>query len=531
MTPLISVVMPTFDTDPALLRQAIASVRAQSHPSWELRIADDGSGRPGTRRVLKRAGGDPRIRVERLERRSGISAATHRALSVSRGELVAFLDHDDTLEPDALQRVALAFANGDVDVAYSDQDKLTLLGRRTDPFLKPDWSPVNALGAMYVGHLLVAKRELVTEAGGLDSDMDGIQDFDLLLRLSERTQRIAHIPRVLYHWRAVPGSIAADASAKQGIPELQRRAVAAHLRRRGIEADAVPHPAIPHRIRLRPVPRSSHPRVSVVVVSRGRAAGHGRCLSAVLDRTTYPALEVISAACAGADGGELRDGVLYLDSASLSFSPGRLGQLAAERASGEHLVFLREETEVTEPDWIEQLLMYAEMPGVGAVAPTLVYPDGRVAAAGTAIGLYDPAVPAMRGFAADGDGYYGSLSCAREVSAASMDCLLVSARAFRDAGGFQPAYGRQHADHDLCMRLRERALSIICTPTPRTISHRTAATDRADFDVIDRALFVDSWYDELAAGDPYFNRGFGRSEADYAPAAHGERALASGVAA
>ena len=523
--------MPTLDTEPSLLRQTVASVRAQTYPDWELCIADDGSGRQATHRVLKRAGGgDSRIRVDRLDRRSGISAATNRALSACRGELVAFIDHDDTLEPDALLKVALAFGRGEVDVAYTDQDKLTPRGARTDPFLKPDWSPVYALGAMYVGHLLVARRDLVAEAGGLDPKLDGIQDFDLLLRMSEHTQRIAHIPRVLYHWRAVPGSIAADASAKQRIPELQQRAVAAHLRRRGIEAKPTPHPDIPHRVRLRPAPRRSHPRVSVVVVSRGRSKTHDRCLSAVLGRTTYPKMQIISTACADADGEEQRDGVLRLDSGA-TFSPGRLGQLAASRASGDYLAFLSEDTEVIEPDWIEQLLLYAEMPGVGAVAPTLVRPDGRVDAAGAIIGSYDPAVPAMTGFAADGDGYYGSLSCAREVSAASMECLLVSAEGFRDAGGFQPAYSRQYADYDLCMKLRGRGLSTICAPAPRTITHRTEAVRRADFDVIDRGLYVDSWYGELAAGDPYYNRGFGRSAADYTPAAHGARAVASGVAA
>src|SRR3954470_7318639 len=179
--PLISVVMPTYDTDPRHLREAIASVRAQSYPNWELCIADDGSRRADTRRTLTRAvsrGG--RITARLLDRNAGISAATNAALDLCRGELIAFLDHDDRLAPEALLRVARAFTERDVDVVYTDQDKLTPDGRRTDPFLKPDWSPVYALGAMYVGHLLVVRRELIEEVGGLDPAFDTIQDFELL---------------------------------------------------------------------------------------------------------------------------------------------------------------------------------------------------------------------------------------------------------------------------------------------------------------------------------------------------------------
>ena len=214
---------------------------------------------------------------------------------------------------------------------------------------------------MYVGHLLVVRRSLLDECGGLDPAFDTIQDFELLLRLSERTERIHHIPRVLYHWRAVPGSIAADAEAKPGVPELQARAVKEHLRRRGISAEAIPHDRIPHRIRLRPRARPQRPTVSVVIPSRG---GGERALAAVRERTAYGRLETI------------------VEEAEGPFRPAALANRGAERTGGEYLVFLGEDVEVTEPDWIERLLLYAEMPGVGAVGPTLVHPDGRVSAAG-----------------------------------------------------------------------------------------------------------------------------------------------------
>jgi GT2 family glycosyltransferase len=495
--PLISVVMPVYETDPGHLREAIASVRAQTYPDWELVVVDDGSKRQSTRRAVSRAvSRDPRITGRMLGRNSGISAATNAGLELCRGELVAFLDHDDTLAPGALLRVAQAFDEREVDVAYTDQDKLTADGRRTAPFLKPDWSPVYALGAMYVGHLLVARRELISEAGGLDSAFDTIQDFDLLLRLSERTERIHHIPEVLYHWRAIPGSIALGEDEKEGVTLLQARAVNAHLGRRGIAIEAMPHPSIPHRLRLRPRARGNAPAVSVVIPSRGDSDS---AVSAVRERTVYKPLQV------------------FVEEADGPFNPGRLANRGAARSNAEFLLFLGEDAEITEPDWVEQLLLYSQLPSVGAVGPTLVHPDGRVSAAGIAIGLYDPAVPAMRGFGGGGDGYYGSLSVPREVSAIGMECMLVRRSLFDRVGGFEEAYSRQFSDYDLCLKLREAGASVVCAPAPRTLDHTTEAQRRSDFDVLDRALFVDRWYERLAEGDPYYARGFLREAADFTP--------------
>jgi O-antigen biosynthesis protein len=513
--PLISVVMPTYETEPKYLREAIASVRAQTYENWELCIVDDGSTRTETRRAIKRAvSRDPRITARLLDENGGISGASNRGLELCRGELVAFLDHDDALTADALLRFAEAFSEDEIDVAYSDQDTITADGRTVDTFLKPDWSPVYALGAMYIGHLLVARRDLVDRAGGFDPDFDTIQDFELLLRLSERTERIRHIPHTLYHWRAIPGSIALGTSEKDGVPELQARAVNAHLRRRGIAAEAVPHESIPHRVRLRPDPGQAKPPVSIVMPVRD---GGGRALDALLERTAYPDLEVI---VVDRDW----DGPLTPERAGLrrvaapegSFNPGRWANLGASSARGEYLVFMGEDTEVVEPDWIEQLLLYAGMPDVGAVGPTLTHPDGRVDAAGFATGLYDPAVPAMRGFEAGGDGYYGSLCCAREVSAVGMDCMLIRRDLFDQLGGFEEAYSRQFGDLDLCLRLAQSGLATVCAPAPRTVTRTTEARRLADFDVIDRALFVDRTYERLEAGDPYYNPNFFRAAADYA---------------
>lgn len=499
--PLISVAMPTFDTEGAHLREAIDSARAQIHPHWELCIADDGSERAGVREMLSEyASADPRVRVELLRENSGISAASNRALGMCRGEYVAFLDHDDVLTPDALHEVAHAIdADPSLDVIYSDQDKLNHRGDRVAPFFKPDWSPVYALGAMYVGHLLVVRRSLLDRVGGFDPAFDTIQDFELLLRVSEHTDRIHHLPRILYHWRAVPGSIAAGVDEKSGVQALQAAAVTAHLRRRGIAATATPHPEIPHRARLVPEPRSDHPLVSVIVARSGDERDLARCLDSVSERTAYPSFEAIVV-----EPGR---------------SPSAAANAGAERASGEYLLFLDGDTEIVERDWIECLLMYGEMPGVGVVGPLLVHPDGRVRNAGLALRRREgngarpgvswwhggsPAEPLMRGVPGGDDGYFGSLSCAREVAATSASCMLVRRSLFERLGGFSEEYRSRYDDVDLCLRVRKLGLDVVYAPEPRILSYESPPPDRRD-DMIDRALLVDSWFEQLDRGDPYLS--------------------------
>ena len=524
--PTISLAMPTYRTDLRYLRQAIDSVRAQHYPEWELCIVDDGSGQPELNAAVQRyADADPRIKFAPATENRGISAATNAALEMCEGEFVGFLDHDDTLTPDALLRVVQALVTDpELDVVYSDSDKLTAHGVRADPFLKPDWSPVYLLGAMYIGHLLVVRRSLAEAAGGFDSAFDTIQDFEFFLRVSERTDRIHHIPQTLYHWRAIPGSIAAGTDQKDDVAELQAKAVSEHLARRGVEAVAVPHPTIPHRAVL--ASRNGSPpaeKVSVVIAVGGGDGGLRRLLSTLFELTSYPDFEVLAVGRGEEAPVGLPERVTWLPGEPGAFRRGRANNIGAAAAGGEHLIFLGEDIEVTEPGWIELLLLHAALPGVGAVGPLLARPDGLVDQAGVAIGLRDPAGPMLAGFPADGDGYYGSLPCAREVSALGAECLLVPRAEFEAANGFNEFYGSEYEDFDLCRRLAQRGLASVYAPRPRLVNHRTPASRRVATDAVDRALFVDCWYDELMRGDPYFNPGFAQQLADYVPAAWRER--------
>jgi O-antigen biosynthesis protein len=514
--PLISLVMPTYRTEERYLRAAIDSVRGQIYPEWELQVVDDGSEDPILNGVMEAyAAADPRIRFQAAPRNEGISAASNRGLAACTGEFVGFIDHDDTLTPDALLRVAQCLATDPtLDVVYSDSDKLTAHGRRADPFLKPDWSPVYALGAMYIGHLLIVRRSLAESAGGFDSAYDKIQDFEFMLRVAERSERIVHIPQVLYHWRAIPGSIAAGAEEKSGVPVLQAQAVSAHLERLGVGAAAEPHPTIPHRAVL--IPRDGKPagRVSVVVAAQEGGSALSRLLASLASQD-IPAAETILTGPASLATVAERYGARHVSSDG-PFHRAAANNRGAAVATGEQLLFLAEDVELARPDAIAQLLLHAGLPRVAAVGPLLTRPDGRVEQAGFAIGLADVANPLAPDADAEGDGYYASLSCSHEVSALGIECLLVYRSAFETAGGLREDYRSQFEDFDLCLRLGVG--SCIYASRARAVSHRLPARRRLEVDIVDRALFVDCWFDQLLLGDPYFNPGFRRERADYSPA-------------
>ena len=424
---------------------------------------------------------------------------------------------------DALLRVAQALAvDPGLDVVYSDSDKLTAHGFRADPFFKPDWSPTYALGAMYIGHLLVVRRSVAEAVGGFDSSFDTIQDFEFMLRVSERTERIHHIPRTLYHWRAIPGSIAAGTDQKGSVAELQSRAVTEHLERLGVDAVAVPHPTIPHRVQLAAPPGEAPGAelgsgVSVVIPWSGDRGRLERLVGSLRDVSAQAPGELIVVAPPGAEVPEgVAAGLRVVAAPGDDAGRAAACNAGAAAATGEWLVFCADSAEVTEPDWLLRLLLHTRLPGVVAAGPLIARPDGRTEAAGIAVGLDHPAMPMLADVDAEADGYYGSLSCSRDVSALRGDFLLVERAAFERAGGFEENYLTGYEDFDLCQRLREAGGGVVYASRPRVVVHETPAARHERLDIVDRALFVDRWYEELERGDPFYNPNFIRDQAAFA---------------
>jgi GT2 family glycosyltransferase len=513
--PFFSILTPTHNSKPEWLAEAALSLLNQSFADWEWCIVDDGSDAPQTRKLLELLDRiNPRVQVSFLAK-GGISAANNQALELARGEYVCFLDHDDLLHPFALEAMQEKMREG-YDVVYSDEDKIEdATGDLVEPFFKPDWSPEYFRGVMYVGHLLCVRRDLARKTA-FDSAFDGVQDFEFMLRLSETKPRVGHIPRVLYHWRKTPGSIAEKTDAKPLIGTLQARAVNSHLDRIGLPARAEPA-KLPHRLKLIPTNREEFRRVSIIIPTRDAPDVFGRCLKSIFAQTSHPNFEVIVMDNETTDERSLalmKEFPVRRIPFPDPFNFSRANNQGAAAATGELLLFLNNDTEIVTADWLELLAYYAEQNDVGAAGALLAYPDQTVQHAGVALGMRGTADHTMRGFPIDVDGYAGSLVCAREVSAVTGACLMIRKTLFNEIGGFNEHFFTAYQDVDLCLRLRERGLRIISTPQARLFHHESVSR-QSYYDMIDRMLLLDRWEEVIERGDPYYNPNLNLECGDY----------------
>jgi GT2 family glycosyltransferase len=513
--PRFSLITPTYETRPEWLAEAALSLLNQSFADWEWCIVDDGSQDRQTKKMLESLSrASPRVRVE-FAPNAGISAATNRALDLVQGDYVGFLDHDDLLDWSALESVAEKLSEG-YDAVYSDEDKLDEeTGELVEPFFKPAWSPEYFRGVMYVGHLLFVRRDLAQKTR-FDPAFDGVQDFEFMLRISETGARIGHIPQVLYHWRKTPGSIAEATDAKPHIGALQENAVNVHLERLKLPARAE-QSDLPHRLKILPAPRATFPSVSIIIPTRDAPELLGRCLRSVAEKTSYPKVEMILMDNETTDERSLQLMQQYpvrrIPFAN-PFNFSRANNQGAMAATGDFLVFLNNDAEIIAPDWLEHLVYYAEQPDVGAVGALLIYEDRTVQHAGVALGMRGTADHVMRGFPAGVDGYAGSLACAREVSAVTGACMIMRKSLFHEIGGFNEHFFTAYQDVDLCLRLRERGLRLICTPRALAVHHESVSR-QSYYDMIDRMLLLDRWESVIERGDPYYNPNLNLELGDY----------------
>lgn len=523
-SPLISVVVPLHKTPLDLLHRTVQSVLAQEYDTWELCLVDDGSNdRLLTQELASLSQVDSRIKVQLNPENRGISAATNDAIELSTGKFVALLDHDDELTPDALgEVVALLAEQPDTDVVYTDQDKMDRAGCCYQPYHKPAWSPVFFLGVMYVGHLLVVRRSILDQAGHCDPRFDKVQDFELMLRISERTQRIRHIPKILYHWRAVEESLAFSTSAKSSIEELQLAAVAGHLKRRGAKAAPVINNRHPHRIAIEPVQELDLQPVSIIIPSTANKALLMECLTSLVEKTTYPIYEILVLVRKDPTRSETqssnlaaarRVAAVRVVEYDFPFNYSRVNNLGAREAAHPMLLFLNDDTQVITPNWIEIMVAHLHLAGVGAVGPKLLSPDGSVQHAGVVLGFRGTADHVMRATPGNSDGYFGSLSASREVSAVTGACLMMRAATYQALGGMKEGFASIYQDVDLCLRVWKLGYSIIWVANAE-LMHHESATRGSDYDRVDREILIDCWHEQLAS-DPYYNINFTRSRHDY----------------
>lgn len=530
--PRISVITPVYNVDAEWLRRCVDSVRAQWYPYWELCLCDDGSTREETRAALAAYQGvDPRIKVIRSDGNLGIAAASNRAAEFATGEWLALLDHDDELAPDALLCVARAVGGRlELDVLYTDEDKIDEAGRYGDHYFKPDWSPEHLQSVMYLLHMLVVRKRLFWDVGGFRPEFDGAQDYDLALRLAGRTNRIGHIPKVLYHWRMIAGSAAAEVDAKPAALNAGQRALEDFVRREKLPA-AVEPGLLPGLFRVK-YRVAGRPKVTLVIIASNQVAllpGRGRGLMvdnfarSIVDRTEYANYEILVA----------HDGNLPVETVRRlrvmgcrleeypgprkPFSFAHKANWSLRQARTELVVLLNDDMAVINGGWLEALLEYAQQPWIGAVGGKLVYPDGRLQHAGVVLGVGEGqgAMHLYHGFPRDFVGYNAFTHVVRNYSAVTGACLATRMSVFEEMGGFDEQYGVDYNDTDYCLSLIERGYRIVYTPYCELYHFEGQSMPRRGQATAELGSFRAKWAKYLDA-DPHYNVNLSRTRFDFA---------------
>jgi GT2 family glycosyltransferase len=534
--PVIAVVMPVYNTPEPLLRAAIASVRAQLYPHWQLCIADDASPAAHVAAILaEAAAADPRIRWIRLPRNANISAATNAALALATAPFAALMDHDDLLPEHALYQIAVELdAHPDADLIYSDEDQIDEFGRRTLPYFKPAFNIDLMRAHNMISHLGVYRRALIEQLGGLRAGYEGSQDYDLALRVIDATtpDRIRHIPAVLYHWRQQSASF--SKARLDTCVEAARRAVADHLVRTGEAATATlrPAPHIPTWTRIQYRLPDPAPLVTIIIPTRDKPDLLAACIDG-LRRTDYPRLELIIADNGSEDPNTLALFAQLRSDPSLParilpcagrFNYSAMNNAAAAIANGELLALLNNDIEIAHPDWLTEMASQALRPGVGAVGARLLFPNNTVQHAGVVLGVgsFDngPGVAGHFSLAesAHSFGYFGASVLVHEVSAVTAACMVLRKSVWHSVNGLDAeSLAVAFNDVDFCLRLRARGLRILYTPYAELIHHESASRGD-DLSPEHRARFHrecqtmrDRWAAQLD-NDPFYNPNFSRQD-------------------
>jgi GT2 family glycosyltransferase len=505
----ISLLTPVHNTPGPFLEEMFASVLAQTYDNWELCVVDAGSDRPETLAVLRAwESRDQRIRFERLPENFGIAENTNRALRLATGDFVACLDHDDLLTPFALYELARAAMEfPEADILYSDEDRLSWEGKRHAPFFKPEWDPELLTAFMYVGHLSAYRRFLALELDGFRKEFDLSQDYDFTLRATERARTIHHIPHVLYHWREHPAS--GSTGGKPGARRTNLAALAEAMRRRNLPAEIVEYPTA-NRARLKVEP---WPRVSVIVPTDSPTRARV-CLEELPRATNYPDLEIILVT-----NSQLAEKLGFLEAANATlrlipydkpFNFSDKCNAGAQAATGERLIFLNDDVETSQADWVQNLIEPLQNPEIGAVSPKLLYETGSIQHAGLVMGVRGLAGTAFHQRPADSTEHFNLPQSLHDAAALSAACVAMRREDFWRVRGFDAVNTPiAHSDIDLCFKVREAGLRCVYTPyaTMRHAGHASIGADETQKLVRARdkaSIFLLKRWAGYTTHDPYF---------------------------
>ncbi|MGH6924177.1 MAG: glycosyltransferase family 2 protein [Propylenella sp.] len=529
--PRISVLMPVYNTPARFLDEAIASVVNQIYPDWELCLADDCSTEPHVKRILSKwAAKDDRIKIVFREENGRIARATNSAFELATGEWIALLDHDDVLREHALAEVALTLAQRpDAELLYSDEDKIDENGRRSDPHFKCDFSPELFRSMNYLNHLTVHRAENVRRVGGWRIGFEGSQDYDLNLRIYERASetQMVHIPKVLYHWRAVEGSTALAGGEKEYATEAARRALSEHISRAKLDAEVLAVPGTPfHRLKYAVGERP--PLVSIIIPTKDHLDDLKTCLSSIVEKTDYPNYEIIVVDNASQDAATRR----YLKRLAKrprfrvlryphQFNFSAINNAAVRSARGEILALVNNDIEVITQSWLTEMVSWALQPRIGCVGAKLYYPDDTIQHAGVILGLGGVAGHSHKHLRRDNPGYFHRLSVAQNLSAVTGACLAVRKSVYFEVGGLDAkALTVAFNDVDLCLKVREAGYRNVWTPFAELYHHESKSRGAEDSPAKQERFareieaMKDRWKGELCA-DPFYSVHLTRNAEDF----------------
>ncbi len=514
--PKISIIMPTWNSEKVWLKSAIESVIKQTYDNWELCIADGGSTKQSVKEVLNDYSKDPRIRIKYLSQNKGIAGNSNEALSLASGEYIALLDHDDELAPFALYEVARALNDKpELDLIYSDQDYIVESDKRIDPLFKPDWSPDLFLSFMYIGHLSVFRKTIVDMLKGFRLGYDGSQDYDFVLRFIEKTNKIFHIPKILYHWRKASGSVASDENSKPYAYIAAKKALSDFMQRNGILGDVIDGPWLSsYRLHRQII---GNPLVSIIIASKDRANILKSCVESILEKTEYHNFEIIIVDNQSSEEKTFeyykaletnpKVTILHCDK---PFNFSEINNYAALNAKGEHFLFLNNDTEVISGEWLSSMLEHSQRKEVGVVGAQLLFRDKTIQHCGVILGLvYLAGHPFSKIYNNHQQGDRPALI--GNYSAVTGACMMIRKSIFNEVGGFDTRFAVTLNDIDLCLRIRKQGYLVVYTPYAQLYHDESLTRGYPDTPekqaVYQKEYYImrDRWGAIIDGGDPYYN--------------------------
>lgn len=516
--PLISIVIPVYNISEDLLTECIDSVLNQTYQNFEICLADDASTKEETIETLKKyEKKDKRIKVIYREKNGHISEASNSALSLATGEYIALMDNDDMITEDALYEMVKVLNNDkSIDMIYTDEDKLDLNGRRCDPNFKSDFAPDTLLSNNYICHFTLLRKKIVDEIGGWRKGYEGAQDYDLFLRFTEKTNKIYHIPKLLYRWRMIPGSTSMTIDNKNYAVERGKMALEDALKRRKIKGEVLVHKDIPYFIMN--YTYEKEPKVSILIPTRDYADTLEECLSSIYEKTIYKNFEIIVLDNQSKEEKTFKLFKKYskkyknfkVIEVNTEFNFSHICNVGVQNAKGEYIVLLNNDTSIITKEWLNIMVGYAMQKHIGAVGVKLLYPDNTVQHAGVIAGLGGVAAHAFINATDTDYGTYGRLAVPYNYSAVTAACLMVSKKKYLEVNGFEEKLKVAYNDIDFNFKILEAGYYNVFLPQVK-LHHYESKSRGLDTTTekykrfLEESDYMHKKWNKYIKSDPFYN--------------------------